>query len=227
MARGLPCVEPIMLSRPHLSLILAATVVPLLQACGGSATQAAQAPPPAPTVSIVTVGPETVPVSSEWVATLDGMVNAQIRPQVTGYLIKTHYREGAVVRKGQVLFEIDRASVRSRRRAGQRAARAGAGPARTHRTRRRSATRRSRKSARFRRVSSTTTSRRNLAAQAAVKSAEANRRHREAERRLHQGALADRRRRRDRHRADRRSRRPDRRCSRPCRRSIRSAPTSR
>jgi RND family efflux transporter MFP subunit len=96
-----------MLSRPHLSLILAAAVVPLLQACGGSATQAAQAPPPAPTVSIVSVTPETVPVSSEWVATLDGMVNAQIRPQVTGYLIKTHYRDGSMVKKGQVLFEID------------------------------------------------------------------------------------------------------------------------
>jgi RND family efflux transporter MFP subunit len=93
-----------MLPRLHLYFMLAAAV-PLLQACGGS--QAAQAPPPAPTVSIVSVSPETVPVSSEWVATLDGFVNAQIRPQVTGYLIATHYREGSVVRKGQVLFEID------------------------------------------------------------------------------------------------------------------------
>lgn len=95
-----------MLSRLHLSLMLAAAV-PLLQACGGSPSQAAQAPPPAPTVSIVSVVPETVPVSSEWVATLDGFVNAQIRPQVSGYLIATHYREGSMVRKGQVLFEID------------------------------------------------------------------------------------------------------------------------
>jgi RND family efflux transporter MFP subunit len=93
-------------SRLHLSLILAAAV-PLLQACGGSTSQAAQAPPPAPTVSIVTVSPETVPVSNEWVATLDGFVNAQIRPQVSGYLIERTYREGAMVRKGQVLFEID------------------------------------------------------------------------------------------------------------------------
>jgi RND family efflux transporter MFP subunit len=95
-----------MLSRLHLSFILAAAV-PLLQACGGSPSQAAQAPPPAPTVSIVSVTPETVPVSSEWVATLDGFVNAQIRPQVSGYLIQRHYREGSLVRKGQVLFEID------------------------------------------------------------------------------------------------------------------------
>jgi RND family efflux transporter MFP subunit len=48
-----------------------------------------------------------VPVHSEWVATLDGYVNAEIRPQVSGYLVKQNYQEGAVVRKGQVLFEID------------------------------------------------------------------------------------------------------------------------
>jgi RND family efflux transporter MFP subunit len=46
-------------------------------------------------------------VYSEWVATLDGYVNAQIRPQVSGYIIKQNYTEGSVVRKGQVLFEID------------------------------------------------------------------------------------------------------------------------
>jgi len=48
-----------------------------------------------------------VPVQSEWVATLDGYVNAEIRPQVSGYIISQHYREGAAVAKGQVLFEID------------------------------------------------------------------------------------------------------------------------
>ena len=48
-----------------------------------------------------------VPVHSEWVATLDGYVNAEIHPQVSGYVIKQNYKEGSVVRKGQVLFEID------------------------------------------------------------------------------------------------------------------------
>jgi len=48
-----------------------------------------------------------VPVYSEWVATLDGYVNAQVRPQVSGYIIKQNYQEGSLVRKGQVLFEID------------------------------------------------------------------------------------------------------------------------
>ncbi|HXJ88323.1 MAG TPA: efflux RND transporter periplasmic adaptor subunit, partial [Candidatus Binatia bacterium] len=50
---------------------------------------------------------QDVPVHSEWVASLDGYVNAEIRPQVSGYIISQHYKEGAVVRKGQVLFEID------------------------------------------------------------------------------------------------------------------------
>ncbi|HZV81632.1 MAG TPA: efflux RND transporter periplasmic adaptor subunit [Geobacteraceae bacterium] len=48
-----------------------------------------------------------VPISKEWVGSLDGSVNAVIRPQVAGYLIKQNYREGDLVRKGQVLFEID------------------------------------------------------------------------------------------------------------------------
>ncbi len=50
---------------------------------------------------------QDVAVHSEWVAILDGYVNAEIRPQVSGYIISQDYKEGAVVRKGQVLFEID------------------------------------------------------------------------------------------------------------------------
>ena len=48
-----------------------------------------------------------VPMQREWVATLDGYVNAEIRPQVSGYIISQNYKEGAAVSKGQVLFEID------------------------------------------------------------------------------------------------------------------------
>ena len=75
-------------------------------ACSQGHAQPADTPAP-PTVSIVQVSPERVAVGSEWIATLDGLVNAQIRPQVSGYLIKANYRDGRVVRKGQVLFEID------------------------------------------------------------------------------------------------------------------------
>ena len=87
------------------SLVFIATL-PLLQACSRT-SQAAAAPLSPPAVSVVELTPETMPVSSEWIATLDGFVNAQIRPQVSGYLIKRNYREGSMVRKGQVLFEID------------------------------------------------------------------------------------------------------------------------
>ena len=90
----------------HFRLPLVGAALALTIACSRSQAGPAQPPPP-PTVSVVEVVPERVPVSTEWVATLDGYVNAQIRPQVSGYLIQTHYREGAMVRKGQMLFEID------------------------------------------------------------------------------------------------------------------------
>ena len=48
-----------------------------------------------------------VPIFAQWVATLDGMVNATIRAQVQGYLVKQNYKEGDVVKKGQILFQID------------------------------------------------------------------------------------------------------------------------
>jgi len=80
---------------------------PLLLAACQNTKAAAPAPPP-PEVSVATVVTQTIPVTSEWIATLDGYVNAQVRPQVSGYLLKRNYREGAVVRRGEVLFEIDR-----------------------------------------------------------------------------------------------------------------------
>src|SRR5215510_6617888 len=79
----------------------------LLPAVGcGSNTKAAPAPPPA-SVEVAPVVQQDTPIYSEWVATLDGYVNAQIQPHVAGYIIKQNYKEGSVVRKGQVLFEID------------------------------------------------------------------------------------------------------------------------
>ena len=66
----------------------------------------AAAPPP-PVVEVVTVAQRDVPIYMEWIGSLDGNVNALIRPQVTGYLIKQNYREGDLVKQGQPLFEID------------------------------------------------------------------------------------------------------------------------
>ena len=61
----------------------------------------------APEVEIVPVTQQDVPLYTECIATLDGYVNAQIQPQVGGYLMKQNYTEGTVVHKGEVLFEID------------------------------------------------------------------------------------------------------------------------
>jgi membrane fusion protein (multidrug efflux system) len=58
-------------------------------------------------VEVTEVVQKDVPVVIEWVAATDGSVNASIRPQVSGYLIKQNYKEGDFVRKGQVLFQID------------------------------------------------------------------------------------------------------------------------
>ncbi len=84
------------------SLVAGATLAMI--GCGR--TQAA-APSPPPEVRVAPPIQQDVPVYSDWVATLDGYVNAQVRPQVSGYIIKQNYKEGSLVRKGQVLFEID------------------------------------------------------------------------------------------------------------------------
>ena len=55
----------------------------------------------------MTVATEDVPVYQEWIGALDGFVNAQIRAQVSGYLMAQNYKEGALVKKGEALFQID------------------------------------------------------------------------------------------------------------------------
>jgi RND family efflux transporter MFP subunit len=72
--------------------------------CGCEQKKAA---PQVPEVRVITVTPTNVPVFQEWIGTLDGFVNAQIRAQVTGYLLTQNYIEGAQVKKGDLLFQID------------------------------------------------------------------------------------------------------------------------
>ena len=64
-------------------------------------------PPPPPTVEVAVVSQKDVPVYGEWIGTLDGSVNAEIRPQIDGYLLRQVYREGSFVRAGDLMFEID------------------------------------------------------------------------------------------------------------------------
>jgi membrane fusion protein (multidrug efflux system) len=62
---------------------------------------------PPPVVAVAPVVQKDVPIYGEWIGTLDGFVNAEIRPQVEGYLLRQVYKEGSYVRKGDLLFEID------------------------------------------------------------------------------------------------------------------------
>src|SRR5271167_400739 len=61
----------------------------------------------APDVEVVQVEQKEVPIFGEWIGTLDGFTNADVRAQVTGYIMRQGYQEGAFVKKGQLLFEID------------------------------------------------------------------------------------------------------------------------
>ncbi len=87
-----------------LRIACALLFVALVAGCGGRGAAPPMAPPE---VKVIAVAQRDVPIISEWVATLDGYVNAQIQPLVTGYIVKQTYREGSPVHKGDILFEID------------------------------------------------------------------------------------------------------------------------
>jgi len=91
--------------RISVGLVAAVLLVNALGCSNGKVRAAG--PPPPPVVKVAPVIQKDVPVQGEWVGTLEGYVNAQIQPQVSGYLIRQDYREGGLVRKGQLLFEID------------------------------------------------------------------------------------------------------------------------
>src|SRR6267154_536172 len=91
-------------SRRAIDVLLLGCLLLLLDGCDRS--KAASVPAP-PVVQVATVVQQDTPIYSEWVATLDGYVNAQIQPRVAGYIIRQNYKEGSVVGKGEVLFEID------------------------------------------------------------------------------------------------------------------------
>ena len=78
-----------------------------LAALAGCGQQRAAVRMPPPLVEVAPVVVQDVPVVKEWIGTLDGRVNAEIRAQVTGYVMQQAYREGAFVHKGDLLFEID------------------------------------------------------------------------------------------------------------------------
>ena len=89
--------------RPRFWQIIASVI--LLSSLGCGKSEQPQARPLE--IEVVQVEQKDVPIWNEWVGTLEGLVNAQIKPQVTGYLVRQTYQEGSFVKKGQLLFEID------------------------------------------------------------------------------------------------------------------------
>jgi membrane fusion protein (multidrug efflux system) len=93
--------------QPVRVLAAAAPVAMALLLAAGCAKKEAAAPPPPPAVEVAPVIQKDVPVFQEWIGSLDGFVNAEIRPQIEGYVLKQNYREGFLVHSGETLFEID------------------------------------------------------------------------------------------------------------------------
>jgi membrane fusion protein, multidrug efflux system len=79
----------------------------LITSCNSGDSNATKSSSATVPVDVVRVRQGNVPLAGDWVGTLDGFVNAQIQPQVSGYLIQQDYREGSSVAKDQILFQID------------------------------------------------------------------------------------------------------------------------
>lgn len=93
--------------KPVIWVTIGLTLVALLIALSRSRTKDTAQAAPAPVVEVVPVEQKDVQIYSDWIGTLDGMVNAEIKAQVAGYLLSQNYTEGSFVKKGQLLFEID------------------------------------------------------------------------------------------------------------------------
>ena len=98
-----PKVFPRLVHHPWASIFVCLSVISI---CACQKEKPAAAPPP-PVVEVAEIIQRDVPIVNEWVGSADGQVNATIRAQVTGYLIKQQYTEGDLVKKSDVLFEID------------------------------------------------------------------------------------------------------------------------
>jgi RND family efflux transporter MFP subunit len=91
------------LKKVEVELLLAAAAF----FCSAGCKEKPRPAPPPPTVEVTPVTQADVPIYHEWIGTLDGLVNATIRAQVTGYLLTQDYREGDAIKKGDLLFQID------------------------------------------------------------------------------------------------------------------------
>jgi membrane fusion protein (multidrug efflux system) len=93
---------------PGLQLLLAAISPAVLFVCAGCSSNAEKPAPPPPAVTTTPVIQKDVPISQEWVGTMAGNTDADIRPKVEGFLLTRLYDEGSFVDKGQAMFQLDR-----------------------------------------------------------------------------------------------------------------------
>lgn len=91
----------------RLAAVCLAACLGALSIAGCRKEETVQAPPPPPEVEVVAAQTRDVPILAEWIGVADGLVNAKIRAQVGGYLLRQNYKEGSLVKKGDLLFEID------------------------------------------------------------------------------------------------------------------------
>jgi membrane fusion protein, multidrug efflux system len=94
-------------------LVLGLSMLCAAAAAAAGCGKKAPPPPPPPLVVVTPVIQKDVPVYGEWIGTTAGDINAEIRPQITGYLLRRSYQEGSFVKPGQLLFEIDPRQIRS------------------------------------------------------------------------------------------------------------------
>src|SRR3954462_3286557 len=90
------------------SASIALRLIPIVVIALAGCRKSAPPPPPPPEVLVTDVKKEDVPIYNEYVGQLDASVNATIEARVQGYLVSQNYKEGQLVKKGDVLFEIDR-----------------------------------------------------------------------------------------------------------------------
>ena len=91
------------MDRGYRAMLLSASLFPFV----GCEKKEAAPPPAPPLVKVAEVVQQDVPVYSEWIAQLNGDINAVITPKVQGYVLTKNYEEGFPVKKGQLLFSID------------------------------------------------------------------------------------------------------------------------
>jgi len=109
LSHSLPLHSPLVLAvsvaRSLLGSLLVVVIAALAAGCGDRS--GAAGPPPPAAVRVEPVVERDVPISSEWVGTLVGYINAQIRARVSGHLVSQNYNEGSLVKTGDLLFQVD------------------------------------------------------------------------------------------------------------------------